>query len=112
MIEERKNRASTYQAEGKAIAAAIEGRAQAARDKILALANARAAEIEARGEEAAAQHYAKFREDPDFAVFLRSVEALRKGLKDRGVFVLDSTVMPIISRFWKQPVSANAGVQK
>ena len=98
--EERKRMADQYRSEGEAIAADIKGRAEAARDKILALARGRAAEIRSQGEQAAAREYARFQEDPEFAVFLRSIEALRKGLKGNCVYILDSNSMPILSRFW------------
>ena len=112
MISERERQADEYRYQGNSIASAIEGRAKGARDKIIALANARAAEIRAQGEAAAAEYYSRFKADPDFAVFLRSVEALRKGLKQRAVFVLDSNVMPVISRFWDRSGSATTENQK
>ncbi len=96
MSEERGKEITRYQAEGKATADAIVGRAAAAKKKILAFAQRKAADIRTQGETAAAESYAKFAEDPEFSMFLRSLESLRVSLKDRTDFVLDSGVMPIL----------------
>lgn len=96
MSEERSKEITKYQAEGQATADAIVSRATAAKKKILAFARRKAADIETQGEAAAAESYAKFKQDPEFSMFLRSLESLRVQLQDRTDFVLDSSVMPIL----------------
>jgi membrane protease subunit HflC len=103
MNAEREEEITKYQADGQAAADAIKGRATAARDKILAFANRKAGEIRAQGEAKAAEAYQQFREDPDFAMFLRSLETLRAGLKQRTVLVLDADMMPILRWLWNKP---------
>ena len=103
MNAEREEEITKYQADGQAAADAIKGRATAARDKILAFANRKAGEIRAQGEAKAAEAYEQFREDPEFAMFLRSLETLRAGLKQRTVLVLDADMMPILRWLWEKP---------
>ncbi len=111
MTEERGKEISRYQAAGKATADAIVGRATAARDKILAFARRKAGDIETQGEAKAAEAYAEFREAPEFSMFLRSVESMRVSLKDRTVFLLDPTTMPIL-RFLRVPPTLDTTVKK
>ncbi len=108
MIEARKDEAARYRSEGAAMATAIKSRAESAKKKIMELARARAAEIRSRGEEEAAKYYEKFKADPEFAVFLRSLETLRNSLKDRVVFVLDSNVLPVLKRLWDVDAEGSA----
>jgi len=103
MNAEREEEIAKYQADGQATADAIRGRATAARDKILAFAQRKAGDIRAQGNAKAAEAYAKFREDPEFAMFLRSLETLRAGLKERAVLVLDSDMMPILHWLRQKP---------
>jgi membrane protease subunit HflC len=103
MNEERNEEVTRYQAEGQATAEAITGRATAARDKILAFAQRKAGDIRAEGNAKAAEAYAKFQEDPEFGMFLRSLETLRAALAQRTVLVLDSDMMPILRWLWERP---------
>lgn len=103
MNAEREEEITRYQADGQAVADAIKGRAAAARDKILAFAQRKAGEIRAQGEAKAAEAYQQFREDPEFAMFLRSLETLRAGLKQRTVLILDAETMPILRWLRQKP---------
>ncbi len=103
MSEERSKEITKYQAEGQATADAIVGRATAAKKKILEFARRKAADIRTQGEAAAAESYAKFKQDPEFSMFLRSLESLKVSLQDRTDFVLDSGVMPILGWLRTEP---------
>ncbi len=103
MGEERSKEITKFQAEGQATAEAITGRATAAKQKILEFARRKAADIRTQGEAAAAESYAKFNEDPEFSMFLRSLESLKVSLADRTDFVLDSGVMPILQWLRTEP---------
>ncbi len=103
MIEERSKEISKHQAEGQATADAIIGRATAARDKILAFTRRKAADIRTQGEAKAAEAYDKVKEHPEFSMFLRSLESLRVGLKNRAVFFLDPDSLPIMRWLREKP---------
>ena len=99
MIEDQKRKASRYESEGEAEATAIKSRANAARTKILELAGKEAAKIRAKGIEESAKSYLSFQKDPEFALFLRELDALRNTLKKRVVFFLDANGLPVLKRF-------------
>jgi membrane protease subunit HflC len=103
MKEERNKEISQYEAEGKAVATAITGRAKAAKDKILAFANRKAGDIRTQGEARAAEAYAQFKENPQFSMFLRSLETLRTALADQSEFILDPQMMPILRWLRQKP---------
>lgn len=103
MIEERSREINRYRSEGEATAEAIINRATAAKEKILAFAERKAAEIRTQGETRAAESYSKFSEDPEFSMFLRSIESARKTLQDRSVFLLDPTMLPILQWLRETP---------
>ncbi|MCQ2378440.1 MAG: protease modulator HflC [Victivallaceae bacterium] len=94
MIAERKRIADKNIAEGESEARRI--RIKADGDRTIALADAEAAakEIRARGDAEAAVHYAKFKEDPELALFLRQLESLRRILKGRTTLILDTDTVP------------------
>ena len=94
MIAERKRIADKNIAEGESEARQI--RVKADSDRTIALADAEAAakEIRARGDAEAAVYYAKFKENPELALFLRQLDSLRKILKGRTTLVLDTDTVP------------------
>lgn len=112
MSEERSKEISKYQAEGQAIAEAIVSRASAAKEKILAFAERKAGDIRTQGETKAAESYAKFNADPEFSMFLRSVESLRASLKDRSVFLLDAQTLPVLEWLQTKPTLESFKEQK
>jgi membrane protease subunit HflC len=112
MSEERSKEISKYQAEGQAIAEAIVSRASSAKEKILAFAQRKAGDIRTQGETKAAESYAKFNADPEFSMFLRSVESLRASLKDRSVFLLDAQTLPVLEWLKTQPTLDSFKEQK
>ncbi len=103
MIEERSTEIKQYQAEGQATADAITGRATAASKKILAFAKRKAGDIKTLGETQAAATYVEYQKHPEFSIFLRSLESLQIGLKDRTVFLLDPQALPILQWLRQKP---------
>jgi len=103
MKKEREKEAQNYVSQGEAVATAIVGRADAASKKILAFADRKAKDIETEGEAKAAEAYSKFRKDPQFGMFLRSMESLKKSFKDRTTFVLDSNMIPALRWLREKP---------
>ena len=103
MKKEREKEAQNYVSQGEAIATAIVGRADAASKKILAFADRKAKDIETQGEAEAAKAYSKFKKDPQFGMFLRSMESLKKSFKSRTTFVLDSDVIPVLRWLREKP---------
>ncbi len=99
MQAERKTQADAYRASGKAVADTIRERAKTARDQILAFTNNKAEGIKAEGDKAAAEYYKKFRENEEFAMFLREMKFLVETLKQNSVIVLDAAQIRCIGYF-------------
>ena len=57
-------------------------------------AEAEAKEIRAKGDAEAAKYYAVFKENPELAIFLRKLDALRKIMKTKTTLVLDTDAAP------------------
>ncbi len=95
MRAERKIESDAIEAEGEAEAKKI--RAEADRDKAVKLAQARAQaeEIRGQGDEAAAESYKRLQKNPELAIFLQQLTALRKILGKKTYLVLDTTTPPI-----------------
>jgi membrane protease subunit HflC len=102
MKSERQAKAAEYQASGEASATAIRERAQAAKEKILAFANRKALEIKGQGEAASAEYLSKFKGNEPLAAFLRSLDALRVGLKSRTILLMDES-NPFVKLFRTAP---------
>ena len=92
MREERNRYAQDYKTRGEAEASRITARAEAARDQILAFANAKAETIRSEGKRETARLYSQFRQNEQFAMFLRELDFWREALKDNAVIVLDPTM--------------------
>ena len=103
MQAERKKEADTYRASGRAVADTIRERAKTAKNQILAFANAKAELIKAEGEREAAKHYKKFKENEEFAMFLRELKFLTETLAENSVIVLDATMLRCIGYFKDGP---------
>jgi len=91
MKQERQEAARTYKAAAEAEAQAIRERARAASEQVLAFARRKAGEIRAQGDRAASAWYAQFETNPQFTAYLRTLEALKKELSGRAVFLLDGS---------------------
>ncbi len=90
MAKTREQLAEKARAEGDAEAKNIKARAEAAKRRILAFAERRAQAIRDEGNREAAQYFSAFREDQDFAIFQRQIEALQEMLANNTTFVLDA----------------------
>jgi membrane protease subunit HflC len=94
MRETRNKQADTTRAEGNAEAERIRARAQSAKRRILAFAQRLADQIKSKGDAAAAEYYDVFRENPEFAEFLKQMDFLRETLKQDTTFLMDYKTPP------------------
>lgn len=105
---EREKFAQDYRGRGQAQATAIVERARSASQQIVAFAQLRAAEIRSQGDRAAAEEYRKFAQNPELATFLRYLETLREGLKDKTTIILDGSYVPAVRWFREGPTVLQA----
>ena len=94
MSADRKRKTELTIAQGKTEAMKITTDADAKRTELLASADAQAKAIRGEGDAEAAQYYKLLEDDPEFAMFLREIEALKKILKKRATVVLPADVEP------------------
>ncbi len=85
MQSERKQYADAYREQGRAQGELIRARAQAARDQILAFAEARAKAIRAEGDRAVARMLDAYGKNPQLAVLMLEIDFVRKALKENTV---------------------------
>lgn len=95
MREDRNRKKEAILKEGQAEATKIRTEAESIRDELLAAADARAKAIRAEGDAEAAKYYKMLEEDPDFAIFLRNLDALRNILSQRSTVILDQNTEPV-----------------
>ncbi len=94
MKAERRRRTEATVAEGNAEATKIRTDADSKKTELLAAAEARAKAIRGEGDAEAAKFYKMLEADPDLAMFLRDVEALKKILEKRSTVVLSADSAP------------------
>ncbi len=94
MRAERNRRTETSVSEGQAEAAKIKTDADSKKAELLATAQARATAIRGQGDAEAAQYYKLLEADPEFAIFLRNIEALKEILKERSTIVFSADTEP------------------
>jgi membrane protease subunit HflC len=94
MKAERNRKTEATIAEGNAEAAKIKTDADSKKTELLAAAEARAKAIRAEGDAEAAKYYKLLEEDPEFAIFLRKIEALKKYLEKRSTVVFGTDTEP------------------
>lgn len=94
MRAERQELAERYRSEGEGEAVRIRARAESERDQVLARADAEARRLRAEGEAEAAVHYQVFAQEPDLALFLRKLDALRESLGEQATLVLGADTEP------------------
>jgi len=94
MRSERNRKTEATITEGKAQAVKITSDADRKKTELLAVAEARAKAIRGQGDAEAAKYYQLLEEDPDLAIFLRDVEALKKILEKRSTIVLSADTEP------------------
>lgn len=95
MREDRNRKKEAIINEGLAEANKIRSEAEEIRAKLLAAAEMRAKSIRAEGDAQAARYYKMLEADPDFAIFLRDLEALKKILADKATIILDQNSDPV-----------------
>ena len=88
MDADRNRRAQEIITEGKAEADKIVSDAEAKRTELLAIVTAEAKAIRGAGDAEAAKYYKMLEADPELAMFLRDIEALKTILKERSTIVL------------------------
>ncbi len=101
--KEREQFVQEYKAAGEAQATAIRARAQRASKQILAFASGKALKIRAEGDTLAAKHYRKFAKNEPLAMFLRSLESLKKNLSANTTILLDGSEVPAVRFFRSGP---------
>jgi len=87
--EVRKTKAEEFVSMGKSRAEEIRGRAKSASDKILQFAKRKAQAVRSEGARVAATWYAKYEQNPELAMFLRSLKAIRVALAKNTTIWLD-----------------------
>jgi modulator of FtsH protease HflC len=94
MKEERMRVVAGIKAQGEAEASKIMSAADRDRAEILSEADATAIEIRGKAEAEAAKSYAIFEKNPELAIFLSKVEALKESTRDRTTLILDHRTPP------------------
>ncbi len=94
MRSEKERQTLATIAQGKAEATKIKTDADSKKIVLLAAAEARAKAIRGQGDAEAAQHYKMLEADPELAMFLRDIEALKKILQKRSTIVLSADTEP------------------
>lgn len=95
MRADRNRKTESILAAGNAEAERIRSDAQAKQKELLAVADAQAKQIRGAGDAEAAKYYKLLEADPDLAMFLRDIEALKKILAERSTIVLGVETEPI-----------------
>jgi membrane protease subunit HflC len=94
MKAERKRKTEATIAQGNAEATRIRTDADSKKTELLAAAEARAKAIQGQGDAEAAKYYEMLKADPELAMFLRDIDALKKTLEKRSTIVLSADAEP------------------
>ena len=94
MIAERNRKTESTITEGNAEASSIKDDANSIKIELLAAAEARAKAIQAEGDAQAAKSFKLLEADPELAIFLQGIEALKKILEKNAVIVLSTDAYP------------------
>ncbi|MFA5422547.1 MAG: protease modulator HflC [Phycisphaerae bacterium] len=94
MRSERNRKTEAILSEGNARATAIRSDADTKKQKLLAAAEGRAKAIRGAGDAEAAKYYEQLKQDPEFAMFLREIDALKKALAKRSTIVISADSEP------------------
>lgn len=95
MKADRKVKTDTILAAGTAEADRIRSDAEAKQKELLAVADSQAQAIRGAGDAEAARFYKELEADPQLAMFLRDLDALKRILKERTTLILGTDVEPI-----------------
>ena len=96
MKAERKRRTEATIAMGTAEATTIRTEADAIRTGLLAAAEGRAKAIRGQGDAETAKYLKEMEQDPELAIFLRNLEALRTTLRERATLVIPTDCEPFM----------------
>jgi membrane protease subunit HflC len=94
MRAERNRKTEATIAEGNAEATRIKTDAESKKTELLAAAEARAKAIKGQGDAEAAKYYKMLEADPELAMFLRDLEALKTILEKRSTIVFSADTAP------------------
>lgn len=94
MKSERNRRTETTKSEGETGAANIQNDADLKRAELITAAEAKAKAIRGRGDAEAAQYYKMFEKDPEFAMFLRNIDAIKTTLAEHTTIVIKADTEP------------------
>ena len=94
MRAERNRKTEATIAAGSAEAARIRTDADSKKTELLAAAEARAKAIKGQGDAEAAKYYKTLEQEPELAMFLRDIEALKKILQHRSTVVFSADTEP------------------
>ena len=94
MRAERNRKTEATIAQGNAEATKIRADADSKKTELLDAAEARAKAIRGQGDAEAAEYYKMLDEDPEFAMFLRNIEAIKKILEKRSTIVFSADTEP------------------
>jgi membrane protease subunit HflC len=94
MKADRNRKTEATKAQGFAEATRIKSDAESKITELMAATEARAKAIRGEGDAEAAQYYKMLEADPEFAMFLREIETLKKTMKDRTTIVLPADAEP------------------
>ena len=95
MKADRNRKTQSILAEGNAEAERIKSDAEAKQKELLAVAKSQAKEIRGTGDAEAARYYKMLEADPELAIFLRNIEALKEILKERSTIILGVETEPV-----------------
>ena len=95
MKADRQRKTEAILAEGRAQAESIKSDAQAKQKELLAVAATQAQRIRGDGDAEAATYYEMLKEDPQLAMFLRNLSALKEILLEKTTIVLGVETEPI-----------------
>jgi regulator of protease activity HflC (stomatin/prohibitin superfamily) len=87
-------KAAKYLAEGDASAADIVADAKATKERIMAAARKKAAQIETEAQAVVSGYYKEFDKHPELRIFLDKLRTVAEALKQRTTLILDSTESP------------------
>ena len=94
MNSERNTEAQKIMKEGQQRAEVIKADAESKRKQILAIANAEAVRIRGQGDAEAAEYYKEFAKNPELAIYLRQLDALKKVTEKNTTIIVDATTPP------------------
>jgi membrane protease subunit HflC len=94
MIAERNRKTESTITEGNAEASSIKDDANSIKVELLAAAEGRAKAIQAEGDAQAAKSFKLLEADPELAIFLQGIEALKNNLEKNAVIVLSTDAYP------------------